>query len=507
MDRLLASDRFGERWGRHWLDLARYADTRGYVFQRERDFAFSHTYRDYVIRSLNEDRPYDEFLQQQLAADKMKLEDTRDLAGMGLLTLGRNFVGNVHDQIDDRIDVVTRGMLALTVSCARCHEHKYDPIPIEDYYSMYGIFRSAVEPNELPLIEEPDPEDPEYQDFEARVAEKEAELQDYIFDTHVDMLAHARSKAVDYMQTALEMRGVDDTATLRSTAKERELMWQLVESWRAYLQARDDGEEIDPLFEPWLRLLELPDEEFETAAATWHETFLKDHGAALNPLLRAKLREAPKTKDDVKTAYAALFTEADTAWVNLLAATAQLAQQSGEPPVFPEALDEPNLEAFRKLLYLGDSPANVPRGKVENYSDVPTQGQIRNRRNARVRVENTHPGRPDRAMVMQDANKPYDPYVFLRGKPENKGPAVPRRAPLLLATGERAPYEDSGRLQLAEVITDKSNPLTARVMVNRVWWKLFGQGLVSTPSDFGLRSDPPTTSRVARLSCGTLHGR
>lgn len=112
IDRLLASPRYGERWGRYWLDVARYADTRGYVFQRERSIPFSYTYRDYVIRAFNEDLPFDTFIKHQLAADQLELgEDKRPLAAMGFLTLNRHFLGNIHDITDDRIDVVTRGLM------------------------------------------------------------------------------------------------------------------------------------------------------------------------------------------------------------------------------------------------------------------------------------------------------------------------------------------------------------------------------------------------------------
>src|SRR5262245_45098492 len=140
VDRLLASPAYGERWGRHWLDVARYADTKGYVFTDERRFPYSYTYRDYVIRALNDDLPYDRFVTEQLAADQLPLgEDKRPLAAMGFLTLGRRFLNNTHDIIDDRIDVTMRGLQGLTVACARCHDHKFDPIPQKDYYSLYGV--------------------------------------------------------------------------------------------------------------------------------------------------------------------------------------------------------------------------------------------------------------------------------------------------------------------------------------------------------------------------------
>lgn len=151
IDRLLASPHFGERWGRYWLDVSRYADTKGYVFQEDREYSEAWRFREWVIRSLNEDMPYDEFLKRQLAADRMSgSDDPAQLAAMGFLTLGRRFLNNNNDIIDDRIDVTIRGMNGLTASCARCHDHKFDPIPTADYYSLYGIFESSDEPKNEP---------------------------------------------------------------------------------------------------------------------------------------------------------------------------------------------------------------------------------------------------------------------------------------------------------------------------------------------------------------------
>ena len=144
VDRLLASPHYGEKWARHWLDISRYADTKGYVFQEERRYPYSYTYRDWVIAALNEDMPYDQFVMYQLAADRLVKDDKKHLAAMGFLTLGRRFINVVPDIIDDRIDVTFRGLQGLTVTCARCHDHKYDPFPTKDYYSLYGVFASSV---------------------------------------------------------------------------------------------------------------------------------------------------------------------------------------------------------------------------------------------------------------------------------------------------------------------------------------------------------------------------
>ncbi len=158
IDRLLASPRYGERWGRYWLDVARYADTKGYVFFQDADFHWAYTYRDYVVSAFNRDLPYDRFIIEQLAADRLptKTETNQPpLAALGFLTLGGRFMGNFHDVIDDRIDVVCRGLMSLTVTCARCHDHKFDPIPTRDYYALYGVMASAREPMIPPEAAEP----------------------------------------------------------------------------------------------------------------------------------------------------------------------------------------------------------------------------------------------------------------------------------------------------------------------------------------------------------------
>ena len=147
IDRLLASPRYGERWGRYWLDVARYADTKGYVLFQDANFHWAYTYRDYVIGAFNHDLPYDRFVIEQIAADRLDPGNgKRPLAALGFLTLGARFMGNVHDVIDDRIDVVCRGLMSLTVTCARCHDHKFDPIPAQDYYSLYGVWPVPASP-------------------------------------------------------------------------------------------------------------------------------------------------------------------------------------------------------------------------------------------------------------------------------------------------------------------------------------------------------------------------
>src|SRR6266487_2111 len=199
VDRLLSSPRYGERWGRYWLDVARYSDTKGYVFEEERRYAYAYTYRDYVIGAFNQDLPFDQFLIEQLAADQLDLgPDKRALAALGFLTLGRRFLNNQPDIIDDRIDVVSRGMMGLTVTCARCHDHKYDPIPTKDYYSLYGVFASCNEPNDKPLLGTTAlPQ--KYPEYLAEREKRETELKKFREEKETEARAKLRSQVGDYL--------------------------------------------------------------------------------------------------------------------------------------------------------------------------------------------------------------------------------------------------------------------------------------------------------------------
>ncbi|MFK8114590.1 MAG: DUF1549 and DUF1553 domain-containing protein, partial [Rubripirellula sp.] len=164
VDSLLAAPEFGERFGRHWLDVARYADTVGYALAgRERRYEGSDRYRDWAIHAFASDMPYDEMIRHQLVGDRTDPKNENgNLDAMGFLTLGRKFL-NPLDTLDDRIDVISRGLLGMTVSCARCHDHKFDPIPTSDYYSMGGIIFSSEKPKEpispLMLVDKKNPVD------------------------------------------------------------------------------------------------------------------------------------------------------------------------------------------------------------------------------------------------------------------------------------------------------------------------------------------------------------
>lgn len=312
IDRLLASPQYGERWGRHWLDVARYSDTKGDVNRQREDARnpMAWTYRDYVVRSFNEDKPFNRFIVEQIAADRISQGSKTNLPALGFLTLGDRFNGNANDQINDAIDVVTKGTMGLTVTCARCHDHKFDPVSQKDYYALRGVFISSSMPEFGEIISRPG-SGKEYNDYVKKFGELYNEL------------------------TAL--------------------------------------------------------------------TSLKG---------RNRTRETREKE-----------------------------------------------------------------GKV---------------RREITQLEISHPAAPIRAPVVHDLPTPKNSPVFIRGEAENRGDIVQRRF-LELLSGTNAVFRNgSGRLEMATAITNPRNPLTPRVIVNRVWLYHFGEGFVTTPDDFGNQAEPPS---------------
>ncbi|MEX2140138.1 MAG: PSD1 and planctomycete cytochrome C domain-containing protein [Pirellulales bacterium] len=477
VDRLLASPRYGERWGRFWLDYARYSDTKGYVFQEDRNYRFAYVYRDWVIRAFNEDLPYDQFLVRQIAADRLprESENNQQLAAMGFLTVGRRFLNNKYDIIDDRIDVVMRTTMALTVSCARCHDHKFDPIPTADYYSIFGVFDASVE-KLLPIA-------PPSAEFEQGVREREEKLEKFMEEKRRDLEARLRADAAEFLLATRSPPGTDENM-LRRDRKTR-----ITERWRQYLSER--GKEFDPLFAPWCAFAALADGEFEKHAVSLSASFAKAdvEGGRLNTLVaKAFAGEPPKSLAEVSARYGRLFAEIDAEWKK----SADDAKTKNEPP--PTALAGADAEQIRQVLYGSDSPLVLPGDMLDRSLERPDRNEARRLRQEIEKFRTTSKSAPLQAMGMEDAARiPPKTRVLLRGSPGRPGPEVARQFVSVVAGESREPFnEGSGRLELAHEIVAADNPLTSRVLVNRVWTHYFGQGLVRTPSDFGLRSDPPS---------------
>jgi hypothetical protein len=473
VDRLLASPHYGERWGRYWLDVARYADTKGYVFFQESEFPWAYTYRDYVIRSFNEDLPYDRFIREQLAADQLPLgSDKRPLTALGFLTLGGRFMNNEQDILDDRIDVVSRGLLGLTVGCARCHDHKFDPIPQRDYYSLYGVFASCVEPTVPPLFQEP-PTTEAYARFAKELEGREQKLTEFVQAKHTELVTAAKTRAAEYLLAAHALRDQPSTQDFMLIADGGDLNPRMLQRWVVYLQRMRKVHH--PVWVPWHAFADLAEKDFAARASERCARF----APPVNPVVAKSFADKPPRT----------LAEAAQRYSDLLNAADQLGQ--GAAPL-PDAAEE----ELRQVFHGPDAPPNVamnPVGDLDLLPDRPSQAKLHELRKAVETWRSTGPGAPPRAMVLEDAPTPYQPRVFLRGNPNNPGPVVPRQFLGVLAGDRRQPFRHgSGRLDLAEAIAARDNPLTARAIVNRVWQHHFGRGLVTTPSDFGLRSDPPS---------------
>jgi mono/diheme cytochrome c family protein len=490
VDRLLASPHYGERWGRYWLDVARYADTKGYVLFEDANYPWAWTYRDYVIRAFNADLPYDQFILQQLAADQLFPVRSAELTAMGFLTAGGRFMNNQHDVRDDRIDVVTRGLLGLTVSCARCHDHKFDPIPTQDYYALYGVFANSVEPAMPPLFEEP-PQTEAYAAFEKEHQARQRKLDEFIRTKHAELTRSARQRVAEYLLAAHALRDQPTTEEFMLLADGGDLNPTVLLHWRLYLDRT--RKRHDRVWAVWHAFAALPEKEFAAKARELAADLLRqpDPGRPVNALLAgAVASRPPQTLAELARRYGEVLAAVDKLWQDALK---QAADQQAPPPA---ALADPLQEELRQVLYGPAAPANLPLDPLDILPllpDRPSQAKLQELRKAVLEWRTKGPGAPPRAMTLEDVPQPRAARVFLRGNPNHLGEAVPRQFLAVLAGPNRQPFQHgSGRLDLARAIARKDNPLTARVLVNRLWLHHFGQGLVRTPSDFGLRSAPPS---------------
>ena len=499
VDRLLASPHYGERWGRFWLDTARYADTVGRNVNAQRSeyrYTNAWTYRDYVIAALNTDKPYDEFIMEQLAADKLPSseKDPNRLAALGFITVGERF-NNQNDMIDDRINVVSKGFLGMTVSCARCHDHKFDPIPTKDYYALHGVFASCTEPQEKPVIRIPSPA--QNVDFQVKLAELEKQNRDAYYGVIQRGIEEFQKKVTPYLKVASQGLGAGKGMNAEME-KERLRMSQaagLNQDVRQQIVRRIREGGNDRVFLPYKMFAELKPAEFAEKAPQLADDIGNGRlpgRKQVNPLVVAAFKAVMvKSMDDVHLVYERLFSTLGEKSKAYLAAAAQW-QKKGEPvagfdPDLVQLLQEPfKIEPAVELtmVHLREVSGKLPNqmiGKAGfNFEKI-------------NELELTHPGAPARAMVLNDKPNPQNSPVFIRGESQNRGPVEPRHFLSVLSASSPQPFKDgSGRLELARDIASRDNPLTARVMVNRVWMHHFGEGFVRTPDDLGNMSEPPT---------------
>ena len=423
VDRLLASPHYGERWGRHWLDVARYSDDK-LAPERDEPRPNSHYYRDWVVQALNSDMPYDTFVKAHVAADAMDRKDL--LPALGMYGLSPEFQ-------DDRVDVTTRGFLGMTVACAQCHDHKFDPIPTRDFYALQGVFLNT-DLHEYPLAEKSvvDAWDAQKKDLEAR----ELQLKEFVkaqSDSLADIFAN---QAAVYLSAARGVRPIEG------------LDASLLDRWKKYLEKKTKEH-------PFLTA--------DIKAADFQKLLL----------------DANKDKKEVD--------EKNNVTLGGSSKRGDLSQANLESlPRDKFFLWRDFFGANGVLVYTNDKLEAYLAGQWKSHYDALKQS-------AEAAKKALPPQYPFLYGISDKAD-PKNMKIHVRGNPSNLGEEAPRA--FMTVLGGQTFTKGSGRLELAESIANKANPLTARVMVNRIWLNHFGEGLVKTPSNFGQLGERPTNPEL-----------
>ncbi len=473
VERLLHSRQYGEHWGRHWLDVARYADSNG----SEVDHALAQAwrYRDYVIGAFEHDKPFNQFITEQLAGDLMAQPTPESLAATGFLMLGAKSLAEldkpklVADIVDEQVDTVSRAFMGLTMGCARCHDHKFDPLPTADYYAMAGIFFST-----------------RMMDVSKRVATWT--------ERPIDPVSAARLDTLQKKLEKLRQQRADAVKTARGTRqKMAESADFLVVEAEHYLQGnvvvdRDDfGKGIGVV----RTKRTYPDElqyEFSVPQAGEYQLELRYASNEPRPV------EIVINGVTVETVAAGAITGGFTAdaqrWFTqgrylLKAGTNTLAfRRDGPMPLFDK--------------WLVGKPRSAPYASAVPIQPAPQENEEATRQKLATLDQEIAALERDMdavPMAMAPFDGPVaDSAILVRGSPATPGKIVARGFPHVAGEWDapRPGKETSGRLELAKWLTDPRHVLTARVIVNRVWLWQFGQGLVGSPDNFGLRGEAPS---------------
>jgi cytochrome c553 len=556
IDRLLDSKAYGQRWGRHWLDVARYADTAG----DGADYPVREAvkYRDWVINAFNADQPYDEFLREQIAGDIIATTGPKELyasrvTATGFLAIGKRYgykpsPDYQHLDFADAIDSLGRSLLGLSIGCARCHDHKYDPISSEDYYALYGIMQSTTwafpggeeqkRPSDFPALVPPE----KARQLEAN---KKSAL-DSLNKQTVSLQREHQEKTVNSVAGApdLGMEGQELGKPLKSpwvcagpieVRKESQSPYRNVHPQGTRGVHLDSGLKTDGIRYVFPNGLKAASSkticfniDFRTQAGASQKgayRFYLGQGVVqslavefsvtpthfairngtkwetLRPLetgkwytLQVTINPSEKTYTGVVGAPGDLtrFTGKRTApnWNGI--ADCFICDGTGHVPGPASARDIDNIGLTQKPFAPLGSPDVMAHVQTEADKKriVEIEKQLAQLKKQKTHLSTTPPY--EVAYGVQEGT-PVNAHIQLRGEPAKLGDQVPRRFLEVLGADQLpAGHKGSGRLQLADWITRPENPLVARVLVNRVWQWHFGRGIVSTPSDFGFRGARPT---------------
>jgi hypothetical protein len=456
VDRLLRSPHYGEKWGRHWLDVARYSDSNG--LDENIALGTAWRYRDYVVQALNEDKPFDQFLTEQLAGDLLESKDIparhERITATAFLNLGAKVLAEpdkeklTMDVVDEQIDVMGRAFMGLTLGCVRCHDHKFDPIPQDDYYALAAIFKSTQSFSvdrigalstayEAPMGS--------FDDFAAIKSSERILKEQKEAVTKAEAAANkalkdeVRNKAVDYLMAACELPIAPTLSQVVPVAEKHGLRAHVLLNCRVYLAAN----ESDPFFQPWQDALKA-----KGTAEPLRSYYTAIFGAA------AKIKVNPKDKAEDSL---------------LHQARAALDDKDGFLALPPEPI----------VLY--------PKAVAD---------KVRALKDTMMTTESNLPDLPTTLAVSESPKVLKELPVHIRGSHLALGKPVARGVIQVVQASLKAkpqfPANQSGRLELARWLASPEHPLTSRVIANRIWSWHFNQGLVPTTDNFGLLGQKPT---------------
>ena len=473
VDRLLASPRYGERWGRHWLDVARYADSTGN--DEDHRYPYAWRYRDYVISAFNSDMPYDQFVREQIAGDLLpppanEKFNVNGMVATGFLALGAKALAQVdkkkmlYDVWDEQVDVTSRAFLGMTMACARCHDHKFDPILTKDYYSMVGMFASTksfekVDQGVASLLYRPLVTNQDFQAYEAyqaKVALVNLQAEELI-DPEVQKAAEKNAGQVaDYMLAAHNVYAEGHAAN--DVAKQKNLDAAILNRWVKLLTAQPEkGSTEKPFLDEWNAAT--PDKLPEVA-----QTYQARYQAALAEYFKSVAKTHAATRKKL---------------------------EAGDP--VKESIQAGGKDPFYNAVIARNGPFTISARDREKLISDATWEQVYMLRGQADAMKKAGPAEPDMADAVGE-DKPVQQKVLIRGDYNSPGEDAPLSAPSILVKAEPAPktFTGSGRLEVANWIADAKNPMTARVMVNRLWMWHYGEGIVGTPDNFGKMGARPT---------------
>jgi mono/diheme cytochrome c family protein len=504
VDRLLAAPQYGERWGRLWLDVARYGEDdyrsldpmgRGHA-----PYPHAYLYRDWVVKAFNDDLPYDQFVRAQLAGDLMdEKQRVRTLPGLGFLGQGLWFYDNGAvevtraDERHDRIDVVTRGFLGLTVGCARCHDHKYDPIPTKDYYALAGVFASTTY-KEYPQV--PQSVVDEYTALEKKFKAKQKMMGEFMQTEGKQLAESLVLQASKYMQAVWSVKG-EPKADLNDAIEKNKLDYELMQRWLRFLERPPRHY---PYLKEWQALMQDKMAKGGTAAEAKK---LADEFQALlievlaernalteeNDIILAKANPTTKKKEPLFKPHEFVTNDDFCPGCGVETKSMPIERTNLWMDVFMRDLDEPDLPGTGRRFKPG--LLRFTGWGLERQLSAERRAYLVALREDIQSFQKSMPAQYPYVHGVAEREKPVDLPVSLRGSATNLGEIVPRGFLTVLSKDDRLCFsQGSGRLELANEILRQ--PLASRVIVNRVWKWHFGTGITDTPSNFGFNGERPT---------------